>query len=98
MNPLAKENLCLGRGGKSCYTFSIEGFLRLANCSGKLDGIEIEFFDTEGKGSEVWVSPKPPAAYVARGHTENTAAVRSVLRAALMHTPRIPLYGRSFLR
>ncbi len=50
---------------------SIDGFLKLVNSTGQLDGIDIEFFDADGKGSEVWVSPKPPAACVARAYRKH---------------------------
>ncbi|ACY75805.1 predicted protein [Cyanophage PSS2] len=71
LDPLAKEIWCVARGGKPTFMLSIDGFLKLANSTGMLDGIDIEFFDADGKGSEVWVSSKPPAACVARAYRKN---------------------------
>jgi phage recombination protein Bet len=68
LDPLAKEVWCVARGGKPTFMLSIDGFLKLANSTQQLDGLEIEFFDAEGNASEVWLKNAPPAACVARAY------------------------------
>ena len=40
LDPLTKEIWCVARGGKPTFMLSIDGFLKLVNSTGQLDGID----------------------------------------------------------
>lgn len=62
LNPTKKEIYPVVRGGKmSCQT-GIDGYLKLANSTGELDGLDVLYYDSEGNATPVWLLPKPPTA------------------------------------
>ena len=66
LDPLRKEVYAVVRGGKMSIQTGIDGYLKLANSTRELNGMEVLFYDSEGKESEVWLSPKPPTACLVR--------------------------------
>ena len=78
LDPLAKEVWCVMRrtkegGNRPTFMLSIDGFLKLANSTGQLDGIEIIFYDGDGNSSEVWLTNTAPAACVAKAYRKGCA-------------------------
>lgn len=66
LDPLRKEVYAVVRGGKMSIQTGIDGYLKLANSTKELDGMQVLFYDSDGKESEVWLSPKPPVACLVR--------------------------------
>ena len=66
LNPLRNEIYAVMRGGKLTPQTGIDGYLKMANSTKELDGLEVLFYDNEGNASEVWLSPKPPVACLVR--------------------------------
>ncbi len=94
LDPLAKEVWCVMRGGKPTFMLSIDGFLKLANSTGQLDGIEIEFFDGDGNGSEVWLSNSAPAACVARAYRKGCSRPFSASCRHAAYAQNSPLWKK----
>ena len=66
LDPLRKEVYAVVRGGKMSIQTGIDGYLKLANQTKELNGMEVLFFDESGAESEVWVKKTPPAACLVR--------------------------------
>lgn len=73
LDPLRKEVYAVVRGGRMSIQTGIDGYLKLANQTKELDGMEVLFYDAEGGESEVWLSPKPPAACLVRVYRKGCA-------------------------
>ena len=66
LDPLRKEIYAVVRGGKMAIQTGIDGYLKLANQTKELNGMEVLFFDEDGNESEVWLKKTPPAACLVR--------------------------------
>lgn len=66
LDPLRKEVYAVVRGGKMSIQTGIDGYLKLANQTKELNGMEVLFYDQDGAESEVWVKKTPPAACLVR--------------------------------
>ena len=66
LDPLRKEIYAVVRGGKMAIQTGIDGYLKLANQTKELNGMEVLFYDEEGNESEVWLKKTPPAACLVR--------------------------------
>lgn len=66
LDPLRKEVYAVVRGGKMSIQTGIDGYLKLANQTKELNGMEVLFYDTDGNESEVWLKKDPPAACLVR--------------------------------
>ncbi len=66
LDPLRKEVYAVSRGGKMSIQTGIDGYLKLANQTKELDGMEVLFYDADGTESEVWLKKDPPAACLVR--------------------------------
>ncbi len=70
LDPIRKEIYAVTRNGKNGAQMSIQtgidGYLKLANATNELDGIEVLFYDAEGNESEVWLVEEPPVACLVR--------------------------------
>jgi len=66
LDPLRKEVYAVVRGGKMSIQTGIDGYLKLANQTKELNGMEVLFYDQDGSESEVWVKKTPPAACLVR--------------------------------
>ena len=66
LDPLRKEVYAVVRGGKMSIQTGIDGYLKLANQTKELNGMEVLFYDEDGSESEVWVKKTPPAACLVR--------------------------------
>ena len=66
LDPLRKEVYAVVRGGKMSIQTGIDGYLKLANQTKELNGMEVLFYDADGNESEVWVKKTPPAACLVR--------------------------------
>ena len=70
LDPIRKEIYAVTRNGKNGAQMSIQtgidGYLKLANRTNQLDGIEVLYYDKEGNESEVWLSNNPPTACLVR--------------------------------
>jgi phage recombination protein Bet len=66
LDPLRNEIYAVARGGKLSIQTGIDGYLSLANRTGKLDGLEVVYYDKTGAASEVWLTKEPPAACLVR--------------------------------
>lgn len=66
LDPLRKEIYAVVRGGKMAVQTGIDGYLKLANQTKELNGMEVLFFDEDGNESEVWLKKTPPAACLVR--------------------------------
>ena len=67
LDPLSNEIYAVIRGDKMTIQTGIDGFLKLANQTKELDGIDILYFGPDGNGSEVWLdNKKPPTACIAK--------------------------------
>ena len=66
LDPLRKEVYAVVRGGKMSIQTGIDGYLKLANQTKELNGMEVLFFDDQGNESEVWIKRTPPAACLVR--------------------------------
>lgn len=66
LDPIRKEIYAVVRGGKMAIQTGIDGYLKLANQTKELNGMEVLFFDDAGNQSEVWLKPTPPTACLVR--------------------------------
>lgn len=66
LDPLRKEVYAVVRGGKMSIQTGIDGYLKLANQTKELNGMEVLFYDEDGNESEVWIKKTPPAACLVR--------------------------------
>ena len=66
LDPLRKEVYAVVRGGKMSIQTGIDGYLKLANQTKELNGMEVLFFDEDGNESEVWLKKSPPTACLVR--------------------------------
>lgn len=66
LDPLRKEVYAVVRGGKMSIQTGIDGYLKLANQTKELDGMEVLFYDEDGTESEVWLKKQPPTACLVR--------------------------------
>lgn len=66
LDPLRKEIYAVVRGGKMAVQTGIDGYLKLANQTKELNGMEVLFFDEDGNESEVWLKKTPPTACLVR--------------------------------
>lgn len=66
LDPLRKEIYAVVRGGKMAVQTGIDGYLKLANQTKELNGMEVLFYDEEGNESEVWLKKTPPTACLVR--------------------------------
>ena len=66
LDPLRKEIYAVVRGGKMAIQTGIDGYLKLANQTKELNGMEVLFYDEDGNESEVWLKSSPPAACLVR--------------------------------
>ncbi|MBP47182.1 MAG: hypothetical protein CMH53_04520 [Myxococcales bacterium] len=73
LDPLRKEVYAVVRGGKMSIQTGIDGYLKLANQTKELNGMEVLFFDENGSESEVWVKKTPPAACLVRVYRKGAA-------------------------
>jgi phage recombination protein Bet len=73
LDPLRKEVYAVVRGGKMSIQTGIDGYLKLANQTKELNGMEVLFFDEHGTESEVWVKKTPPAACLVRVYRKGAA-------------------------
>ena len=73
LDPLRKEVYAVVRGGKMAIQTGIDGYLKLANQTKELDGMQVLFFDEEGNESEVWLKKTPPAACLVRVYRKGAA-------------------------
>lgn len=71
LDPLRKEVYAVSRGGRMSIQTGIDGYLKLANSTRELDGMEVLFYDNEGNESEVWLRPQPPTACLVRVYRKN---------------------------
>jgi phage recombination protein Bet len=73
LNPLRNEIYAVARGGKMSIQTGIDGYLALANRTGKLDGMEVFYYDEAGTATEVWIPKKPPAACLVKVYRKGAA-------------------------
>jgi phage recombination protein Bet len=73
LDPLRKEVYAVVRGGKMSIQTGIDGYLKLANQTKELNGMEVLFYDQDGAESEVWVKKTPPAACLVRVYRKGAA-------------------------
>lgn len=73
LDPLRKEVYAVVRGGKMSIQTGIDGYLKLANQTKELNGMEVLFYDQDGSESEVWVKKTPPAACLVRVYRKGAA-------------------------
>ena len=66
LDPLRKEVYAVVRGGRMSIQTGIDGYLKLANQTRELNGMEVMFYDENGTESEVWVKKQPPTACLVR--------------------------------
>ena len=66
LDPLRKEVYAVVRSGKMSIQTGIDGYLKLANQTKELNGMEVLFYDDQGNESEVWIKRTPPAACLVR--------------------------------
>ena len=66
LDPLRNEVYAVTRGGKMSIQTGIDGYLKLANQTKELNGMEVLFYDEEGNESEVWLKKTPPVACLVR--------------------------------
>ena len=66
LDPLRKEVYAVSRGGKMSIQTGIDGYLKLANQTRELDGMQVLFYDEDGNESEVWLKRTPPVACLVR--------------------------------
>lgn len=66
LDPLRKEVYAVVRGGRMSIQTGIDGYLKLANQTKELNGMEVLFYDENGSESEVWVKKQPPTACLVR--------------------------------
>ena len=66
LDPLRKEIYAVSRGGRMSIQTGIDGYLKLANSTRELDGMEVLFYDKDGNESEVWLKSTPPTACLVR--------------------------------
>lgn len=66
LDPLRKEIYAVMRKGRMAIQTGIDGYLKLANQTKELDGMQVFFYDETGCESEVWIKEKPPAACMVR--------------------------------
>lgn len=66
LDPLRKEVYAVVRGNKMSIQTGIDGYLKLANQTRELNGMEVLFYDEEGNESEVWLKKTPPVACLVR--------------------------------
>lgn len=66
LDPLRKEVYAVVRGGKMAIQTGIDGYLKLANQTKELNGMEVLFYDEDGNESEVWLKKTPPVACLVR--------------------------------
>lgn len=66
LDPLRKEVYAVVRGGKMSIQTGIDGYLKLANQTKELNGMEVLFYDEDGTESEVWLKKTPPVACLVR--------------------------------
>ena len=59
LDPLRKEIYAVVRGGKMAVQTGIDGYLKLANQTKELNGMEVLFYDEEGNPSEFWLKKTP---------------------------------------
>lgn len=66
LDPLRKEIYAVVRGDKMAIQTGIDGYLKLANQTKELNGMQVLFYDDQGTESEVWLKKSPPAACLVR--------------------------------
>ncbi len=66
LDPLRKEIYAVVRGGKMAIQTGIDGYLKLANQTKELNGMEVLFYDEDGNPSEFWLKKTPPIACLVR--------------------------------
>ena len=66
LDPLRKEVYAVVRGNKMSIQTGIDGYLKLANQTKELNGMEVLFYDEAGNESEVWLKKTPPTACLVR--------------------------------
>ena len=66
LDPLRKEVYAVVRGGRMSIQTGIDGYLKLANQTKELNGMEVLFYDDAGNESEVWLKKAPPTACLVR--------------------------------
>ena len=70
LDPLRKEIYAVSRYSKGGSVMSIQtgidGYLKLANSTKELNGMEVIYYDKDGNSSEVWLDEKAPAACLVR--------------------------------
>jgi phage recombination protein Bet len=66
LDPLRKEIYAVVRGGKMAIQTGIDGYLKLANQTKELNGMEVLFYDEDGNPSEFWLKKTPPLACLVR--------------------------------
>ncbi len=73
LDPLRKEVYAVVRGGRMSIQTGIDGYLKLANQTKELNGMEVLFYDENGSESEVWVKKQPPTACLVRVYRKGAA-------------------------
>ena len=71
LDPLRKEIYAVSRGGSMSIQTGIDGYLKLANQTKELNGMDVLFYDEDGVESEVWLKKTPPAACLVRVYRKN---------------------------
>jgi len=66
LDPLRREVYPVVRKGRLSIQTGIDGYLKLANRTQELDGIEVLFYGPDGVGTEVWLNTEPPVACLVR--------------------------------
>ena len=66
LDPLRREVYPVVRKGRLSIQTGIDGYLKLANRTRELDGIEVLFYGPDGVGTEVWLDAEPPVACLVR--------------------------------
>lgn len=73
LDPLRKEIYAVSRGGRMSIQTGIDGYLKLANSTQQLDGMDVLYYDTDGIESEVWLRKEPPTACLVRVYRKGCA-------------------------
>lgn len=73
LDPLRKEVYAVVRGDRMSIQTGIDGYLKLANQTKELNGMEVLFYDENGAESEVWVKRTPPTACLVRVYRKGAA-------------------------
>jgi len=71
LDPLRKEIYAVSRGGRMSIQTGVDGYLKLANSTKELEGMEVIYYDADGDSHEAWLWNKPPAACLVKVYRKN---------------------------